>query len=60
MSTTLLTHLNSIADLRIERCKKHQLIDILLLVFNAVLPWAECWADIDYFYHLKLDWLKIR
>ncbi|GGP70175.1 hypothetical protein GCM10009347_42520 [Shewanella algicola] len=58
MSTTFLTHFNSITDPRIERCKKHQLIDILLLAICAVLSEAEGGEDIEDFDHLKLDWLK--
>lgn len=58
MSTTFLKHFNSITDPRIERCKKHVLIDILLLAISAVLSGAEGWEDIEDFGHLKLDWLK--
>ena len=58
MSTTFLKHFNSITDPRIERCKKHELIDILLLAISAVLSGAEGWEDIEDFGRLKLDWLK--
>jgi predicted transposase YbfD/YdcC len=58
MSMTFLKHFNSITDPRIERCKKHELIDILLLAISAVLSGAEGWEDIEDFGHLKLDWLK--
>jgi predicted transposase YbfD/YdcC len=58
MSATFLKHFNSITDPRIERCKKHELIDILLLAISAVLSGAEGWEDIEDFGHLKLDWLK--
>ena len=58
MSTTFLKHFNSITDPRIERCKKHKLMDILLLAISAVLSGAEGWEDIEDFGHLKLDWLK--
>ena len=58
MSTTFLKHFNTITDPRIERCKKHQLIDILLLSISAVLSGAEGWEDIEDFGHLKLNWLK--
>jgi predicted transposase YbfD/YdcC len=58
MSATFLNHFNAITDPRIERCKKHQLIDILLLAISAVLSGAEGWEDIEDFGHLKLDWLK--
>lgn len=58
MNATFLKHFNSITDPRIERCKKHELIDILLLAISAVLSGAEGWEDIEDFGHLKLDWLK--
>ncbi|MDE1240154.1 ISAs1 family transposase [Vibrio aestuarianus] len=58
MSATFLNHFNAITDPRIERCKKHQLLDILLLAISAVLSGAEGWEDIEDFGHLKLDWLK--
>lgn len=58
MSATFLKHFNSVTDPRIERCKKHNLLDILLLAISAVLSGAEGWEDIEDFGHLKLDWLK--
>ena len=58
MSATFLKHSNSITDPRIERCKKHELIDILLLAISAVISGAQGWEDIEDFGHLKLDWLK--
>ena len=58
MTTTFLKHFISITDPRIERCKKHELTDILLLAISAVLSGAEGWEDIEDFGHLKLDWLN--
>lgn len=58
MTTTFLKHFNSIIDPRIERCKKHELTDILLLAISAVLSGAQGWEDIEDFGHLKLNWLK--
>jgi hypothetical protein len=58
MSATFLKHFYSILDPRIERCKKHKLLDILLLAISAVLSGAKGWEDIEEFGHLKLDWLK--
>jgi predicted transposase YbfD/YdcC len=55
MSTTFLKHFESITDPLIDRCKKHNLLDILLLAISAVLSGAEGWEDIG---HLKLDWLR--
>jgi len=58
MSTTFLKHFDIITDPRIERCKKHNLLDILLLAISAILSGAEGWEDIEDFGHLKLDWLR--
>jgi predicted transposase YbfD/YdcC len=59
MTTTFLKHFDSIADTRIERYKKHNLLDIFLLAISAILSGAEGWAEIEYFGHLKLDWLQL-
>ena len=58
MSATFLEHFNAISDPRIERCKKHNLVDIPLLAISAVISGAEGWEDIGDFGHLKLDWLR--
>lgn len=58
MSATFLEHFESIADPRIERCKKHNLLDILLLAISAVMSGSEGWEDIENFGHIKLDWLR--
>ncbi len=58
MTPTFLNHFDSIVDPRIERCKKHNLLDILLLAISAVVSGAEGWEDIEDFGHLKLDWLR--
>ena len=58
MSETFLKHFDSITDPRIERCKKHNLLDILLLAISAVMSGAEGWEDIEDFGHLKLEWLR--
>ena len=58
MITTFVQHFDSIKDPRIERCKKHNLLDIILLAISAVISGAEGWEDIEDFGHLKLDWLR--
>lgn len=57
MSPTFLKHFAPISDPRIERCKKHHLLDILLLAISAVMSGSEGWEDIEQFGHIKLDWL---
>lgn len=58
MSATFLKYFDSISDPRIERCKKHNLIDILFLAISAVISGSEGWEDIENFGHIKLDWLR--
>lgn len=58
MTNNFITHFSVIEDPRIERCKKHALIDILFLAVCAVLTGAEGWEDIEDFGLTKLDWLK--
>lgn len=58
MNSSFLSHFDVIADPRIERCKKHNLLDILLLAISAVLSGAEGWEQNEDFGHLKLDWLR--
>lgn len=58
MPATFLQHFDSIQDPRIERCKKHNLFDILLLAISAVISGAEGWQDIEDFGHSKLNWLR--
>jgi predicted transposase YbfD/YdcC len=58
MNATFLKHFESISDPRIERCKKHNLLDILLLAISAVMSGSEGWDDIENFGHIKFDWLR--
>lgn len=58
MNATFLKHFESIADPRIERCKKHNSLDILFLAISAVMSGSEGWEDIENFGHIKLDWLR--
>ena len=58
MSTTFLKYFDSISDPRIDCCKKHNLLDILLLSITPVMSGSEGWEDIENFGHIKLDWLR--
>jgi len=53
-----MTYFSAIPDPRIERCKRHQLIDILFLSISAVLCGAQGWEDIEDFGHARLVWLQ--
>ncbi len=51
-------HFSIIPDPRIERCKRHKLIDILFLCMAAVVCGAEGWEEIEDFGKEREDWLR--
>ena len=58
MSASLIDHFSPLEDPRIERNKRHALLDILVLVVSAVCSNAKGWEAIEDFGHAKLDWLR--
>lgn len=55
---SLLEYLAEINDPRIDRAKKHNLIDILTIAICAVISGAEGWEHIEMFGRMKVDWLS--
>ena len=51
-------HFGKVKDPRIERSKRHKLIDIFLIAICGVICGADSWVDIEMFGKSKLDWLK--
>ena len=43
---TLFAHFSAVKDPRIERSKKHKLIDIIIIAICAVIADADGWEDI--------------
>lgn len=58
MSLSIIDHFSSLEDPRIERHKRHELIDIIVLTISAVCSGAKGWEAIEEFGHEKLDWLR--
>jgi len=58
MSATLLEHFSKLKDPRIERNKKHELLDVIVLCICAMISGAEGWSGIEEFGKTKLDWLR--
>lgn len=58
MGSSIIEHFSTLEDPRVERNKKHKLIDIIVLVISAVVSGAEGWEGIEEFGHNKLDWLR--
>lgn len=58
MSASLLEYFSTLEDPRIERNKRHALLDILVLVVSAVCSNAKGWEAIEDFGHAKQEWLR--
>jgi predicted transposase YbfD/YdcC len=55
---SLIEAFSILEDPRIDRHKKHKLIDIIVLTICAVISGAEGWEAIEIFGKAKKDWLK--
>ncbi len=55
---TLVEHFSSISDPRIDRTKRHKLIDILAIAICATICGAEGWEEFELFGQAKQDWFK--
>jgi predicted transposase YbfD/YdcC len=55
---TLIEHFSSVTDPRIDRTKRHKLIDILVISICATICGAEGWEEFELFGQAKLDWFK--
>jgi predicted transposase YbfD/YdcC len=58
MNASIVEHFSTLKDPRIERHKKHKLVDIILLAICAILSGAEGWEAIEEYGHAKLEWLR--
>jgi hypothetical protein len=58
MDASIVKHFSTLKDPRIERHKKHHLVDIIVLAICAVLSGAEGWEAIEEYGHAKLEWLR--
>lgn len=54
----LLEHFQELPDPRIERTKRHKLLDILFIAICAVIAGAETWKEIEAFAQAKEAWLR--
>ncbi len=56
--STIKQHFAAIKDPRVERSKRHLLIDIITLTLCAVVGGAETWEDIELYGKCKYKWFK--
>jgi predicted transposase YbfD/YdcC len=55
---TLIEHFSQITDPRIERSKRHKLIDILLIAICATICGADGWEEFELFGQAKQEWFQ--
>lgn len=55
---TIADHFVDIEDPRIERTKRHKLIDIITIAICAVICGADSWVAIETYGEAKQTWLK--
>ena len=49
---------HDLVDPRIERTKRHQLLDVVTIALCAVLAGAESWVEVAEWGEIKLPWLR--
>jgi predicted transposase YbfD/YdcC len=54
----LRTHFAALPDPRVDRAKRHDLLDILTVALCAMLCGADTWVDVEAFGTAKLAWLR--
>lgn len=55
---TLVEHFSNVTDPRIDRTKRHKLIDILVISICATICGADGWEEFELFGQSKHDWFK--
>lgn len=55
---SLLAHFGDLPDPRIERCKRHQLLDIIVIGICAVICSADSFVEMEEFGTAKRDWFE--
>ena len=51
-------HFGALSDPRIERTKRHELLDIITIAVCAVICGADSWVEVALFGRAKLAWLR--
>jgi predicted transposase YbfD/YdcC len=55
---SLTAHFASLQDPRLERTRKHQLLDILAIALSAIICGADSWVHVALYGTAKHEWLK--
>lgn len=55
---TIADHFKQMTDPRVERTRRHKLIDIINIAICAVICGADTWVNIESYGQAKFEWLK--
>ena len=55
---SIMDHFQDLADPRIERSKRHQLLDIIAIAISAVICGADSWVYVEMFGKSKEEWFR--
>lgn len=58
ISGTIEQHFGELQDPRIDRTKRHKLIDILVIAICAIIAGADNWEDVEEFGKVRQEWFK--
>lgn len=58
LQTTIMTHFSNLPDPRIERSKRHPLIDLLTIALCATICGCDTFEDMALFGEAKYEWFK--
>ena len=58
LSLSILEHFATLPEPRVERTRRHLLLDIVVIALCAVISGAESWDDVADYGRKKYDWLK--
>ena len=55
---TILDHFDDLDDPRVERTRRHNLVDIIAIAICATICGADSWVHIELFGRSKLEWFQ--
>ncbi len=55
---SIMDHFRDLEDPRIERSKRHQLLDIITIAVSAVICGADSWVYVEMFGKSKEEWFR--
>ena len=55
---SIMDHFGKLEDPRIERARRHELLDIIVITFCAVICGADNWVEIEEFGKARQEWFR--